>query len=302
MVESHLLRSWVRLAPLAVFLSVGAVLLVGRRMLFDPVYPERPLLEVHMPAAASQTERAHRIQRAALCRYAIEHGALSTDPVVLGELARSFPAELRAGTLDPNGKLSRELVRIDPVLRERLAWHGEQLLRARVVIREPTDAMLESVRQRFAERYREPARFTLTHLSLSADRRGDGLASQLDTLLAALPEGSPEQLAQRFSDPSILPRRFVHASAADLDETFGPGFAAALRDVQVGQRSAPIRSSYGLHVVFMQARTPSTLPPLGAIRARVRVDYLQDARQAETDRAARALPGRYRLVLVEDRP
>ena len=85
--------------------------------------------------------------------------------------------------------------------------------------------------------------------------------------------------------------------APDIAGRFGEDFAQQLATLPEGQWSGPVSSAYGEHLVFMENRTPSQLPPLAAVRA----DVLRDWRDAQVKEARNAiydgLLERYTVVL-----
>ena len=121
--------------------------------------------------------------------------------------------------------------------------------------RAPTDAELEAWWRAHPEAYRVPPSYTLQ---------------------------------QTFVDPaqdaSLLPARVVHASSVDVARTFGSDFSDALATLPTGRWSAPVRSGFGMHRVYIEARTAGGVAPLSDVRAAVERDFLAARnRQAQDD-------------------
>ena len=55
----------------------------------------------------------------------------------------------------------------------------------------------------------------------------------------------------------------------------------------------PLESPFGSHLLRLEARLPSEVPPLSFVAPRVRTDYLRDAREASLDRFYQSVRGRY---------
>lgn len=101
-------------------------------------------------------------------------------------------------------------------------------------------------------------------------------------------------LQQVFVDPvqgaSLLPARLVDVSGIDVARTFGRDFSNAIAGLPTGSWSRPIRSGFGMHRVFIEARTPGGVAPLSKVRATVERDFLAARkRQALEDFYASAL-------------
>jgi len=86
-------------------------------------------------------------------------------------------------------------------------------------------------------------------------------------------------------DPHQVERLFGHTP-----------FATAVFSVPPGRWSGPFRSGYGWHLIYVEARQNTALPPLSAVRATVRMDYLQDAQDRANKAAFAELAQRFTIV------
>jgi hypothetical protein len=232
-------------------------------------------------------------------REGIALGWSRTDPVARARLVRNMrfisPSSRRSDEDLLEEALSLGLDRSDPVVRRRLARRMGLRLATVARRREPTDAELRALLARDAAAFTEPERVSLTQVYLSRARRGPRLEADAHSALRRLRSGAPPET---LGDPSLLPSRVRLRSGADLALRFGPGFASAIRALGVGGWSGPVPSSYGLHLVRVDARAPSRPAALPAARARVRDAWLAE-RERELRRAAVArLRDRYEIRLA----
>jgi hypothetical protein len=282
----------------AAFFAIGA-LLFGVRRGFDAHASERPALVVTVPARATAAEVERAIDQAVLTNLALSGPALHADPVVREQLLRAMRGVER-GTGDATAELERAIAlgvhRADPVVRERLAFQGEQMLRARVAPLAPSDAQLEAYLASHEARYREPERVTFRQVFLSRMRRGaalDGDAAALGVRLRNLRPDDPALPA--LCDPTILPLAISAASADDIDARLGPNMGGAVIASPERTWSGPFTSAYGLHFVWVEARTPARLPALAELRAKVRSDFEHDARREQLAAELATLRKGYRI-------
>lgn len=157
----------------------------------------------------------------------------------------------------------------------------------------PDESALRAYYEEHAERYAQPVRTRLTHVYLSADRRGAELESDAATLLARLrtqsaSAGDSASLGDAFARGATL-----SLSAAQIDQVFGPGFAAALAEQPQRAWVGPLRSSYGLHLVWIDETTPAAPLPLAAVRSRVVHEMLADGAERRLREKVRALRAAY---------
>jgi peptidyl-prolyl cis-trans isomerase C len=82
-----------------------------------------------------------------------------------------------------------------------------------------------------------------------------------------------------------------------IERLFGrTPFAAAVFSVTPGRWAGPFRSGYGWHLIYVDALQNTTLPPLSAVRAAVRRDYLQNAQDSANKAAFAELVQRFTVV------
>jgi len=195
--------------------------------------------------------------------------------------------------------LALGLDRGDVIVRRRLLQKMEFLLDARADLDPPTTEDLRALRDAHPDRYREPARCDLEHVFVDATRHGDqapALATEIGATLAAGADPA------RLGDPFLRGRRLRAQSRRDLARIFGAGFAAAVESLPVGTWSAPVESSYGLHLVRVLGRTSSRLPDVEELEATLRLDWLESRRADVRRRALGDLRERYTVEIAREPP
>jgi len=179
--------------------------------------------------------------------------------------------------------LALGLERDDVVVRNALITKMRLLAKAASRTEEPTgpaldDALIAYLRDHAATFARD-ARLSLSQVFLSAAKRGDTLTADAQALLQQLRTGpTPPADAVRLGDPFPAGNTVADASAATLAKLFGEGFATAAAGLATGQWSEPIRSPYGVHLVWVSGRNAADLPPLDAVRSRVLRAYRSERR------------------------
>lgn len=283
MKRERLPRRWTALAR---FFAAGALLFALRQLAGASEPPRRQLvIEIAENAGEATVEAA--IDEALLLDFAIRAGWHRADPVVRERLVRSLEVAGDAGgaageTIER--AIALGLHRRDPIARSRLVASARRALEATDA---DVDTSLDEVRAALArepERYRSPARVRFKQVFLSFQTRGDRVdrdAAAVAAKLADDPTG-----VEAMSDPWPWSTPAAFTSTERLGATLGEGFGEALEVAPVGTYTGPIRSSFGLHFVLVEARDEGHEPPAEALRARVGQD-LATLRRA--DRLARRL-------------
>jgi len=83
---------------------------------------------------------------------------------------------------------------------------------------------------------------------------------------------------------------------------FGADFAEAMASAPVGSWSGPVRSGFGLHLVFVRARTGVLQAELAQVRAQVERDVVSARRRSELARMYEGLLAKYTVVIERQAP
>ena len=185
----------------------------------------------------------------------------------------------------------------DRVVRRRLAQKAQFMFEDLTAQPAPGDAELESFLRQSGDRYKIPGRYSFTHVYVSADRWGDEAGAEARRLLERLRDDGAIVDPATLGDNLLLGHRFPDYSEAEIAGSLGQDFASALEEVAPGQWEGPLESAFGLHLVYVEVRVPSEVPPLAEIRERVLDDY-RSTRQREANEAVyQTLRDRYEIVV-----
>ncbi|MEM0955231.1 MAG: peptidyl-prolyl cis-trans isomerase [Pseudomonadota bacterium] len=183
----------------------------------------------------------------------------------------------------------------DEVIRRRLVQLMEQLLLA---VSPPAPVTEAALRARFAEAadsLRQPPRYTLQHVFLPRERAGEAesllqrFREQSLSPEDALAEGAPFLSGYAFSarTPKQLARDFGAAFVLNLEQQATPE----------GGWIGPIVSTYGLHLVFLDAAEPARPAQLDEVRAQLARDLNYEYRQSALEQAIASLRSNYDVRL-----
>jgi hypothetical protein len=304
-------------SPLCYFLLAGLGLF-ALRAFWEPGIEALPLQiqRSHLNQALADYERGIRREATAEERLAIERqfiddalwlsrartlGLAHQDPVVQQRLL------LNMRFLDPGDSMSeaerlREafelgLDRSDPVVRRRLIDRVQALIRAGVRSRPPLETALRSYYQEESERSRVPTLLDLSHVYLSRDQHGTALVEEAARLLRDLIGGAmtPERAIQ-LGDPFLSGHRFQRATPNQITARLGSEFEARVANAPTARWLGPIKSPFGLHLVWIEQRIDSQVPPYQQVRTQVLEAWFRE----ETRKALqREIEAHRRQVAVE---
>jgi len=230
-------------------------------------------------------------------------GFAAADPVVRARLARNLgfiagedERDARAGEAGRvDAALALGLAPGDLVVRRRLI----ERMRAELVARNTTPPSDAEIAARFArdpERFARPARVRLSHVFLARDRHGAKLTQDAARLFERIEtEGLDAAGAIARGDAFLAGHAFPPRTQRDLARVFGDAFAREVFALEPGRFSAPIASSYGLHLVLVHERVPSTAATLAEARAELSSELAREHEARALRFALAALRARYEI-------
>jgi len=275
--------------PAIHFMALGAVLFALERLAAD-----RGAVDVGHPrsgpaAVATDDEM--------LWRAALDMGLDRSDPLVkrrltqIGELVASGDVEDPAGYEREARRLG--LTRTDVVVRRHLVQAMRLALSRGGPDEMPSEAEVVAYFVRHRERWTQPPRVRFRHVYFARERAGVPASEAATAALARLRASSGAPALVRGD--AFLDGSEIALYGPEIERRFGAEFARGVAAAPVGCWSGPLRSSYGLHLVWVAARLPASMPSLDAARGRVVHALLADRAAARlerrlTERRMRAQP------------
>jgi PPIC-type PPIASE domain len=188
------------------------------------------------------------------------------------------------------------LDRDDTIVRRRLAQKMEFLTEDLLAAAEPTEDTLRAYLASHPERFAEDDRVTFSQIFLDPTARGGSLEQDASKLLSLL-NGPNAPAPALLGDSRMLEPRLENLPRRDVEAQFGAEFAAALEELPEGQWHGPLPSGYGVHLVRVEARTTSSLPPFDVVREDVAREWSAAKRVELREAQYRALLARYRVTV-----
>lgn len=193
--------------------------------------------------------------------------------------------------------LANGLGRNDEVLKRRLRRRVEFLLEDVGAVGEPTDSELKKFMRKNRDDYQVGPKITFRHVYFDRSRRGTQTEAAIEEALSQLTNGAA---AEAIGDPSPLPSGLDKAPLWRIKRRFGKDFAKEVKELPAGSWEGPVKSGFGLHLVFVEDRVPAHLPKLSEIRRSVSRDWAVEKQRQLKDAAYEELRSRY-TVNIEER-
>ena len=194
------------------------------------------------------------------------------------------------------------LDRDDSVIRRRLRQKMEFVSDNIAAQVEPGDEDLNAYLQAHPDKFRVEQRFTFQQIFLNPQKHGDKLAQAVTQMLGQLIQAGNKADAAKLGDATLLEPTFKNVPIGEVAQQFGEEFATELSGVPPGQWQGPVKSGYGLHLVFVSERTEGHLPSLADVRGAVRREWDNDRRLEANEAFYQELLKRYTVTVEEPQP
>jgi hypothetical protein len=174
----------------------------------------------------------------------------------------------------------------DEVVKRRMIQIMEQLMLASNPPAKTTEEELIAEFNSRKEELRRPPRYSIAHIYFNREREPEA-----DRAIATINEqGMDPEQARELSSPFLPGYRFIRQTPDQLARHFGAAFVMNLEQAGpvAGHWLGPIRSTYGLHYVFVSELEPSRDATLDEVRPLLERDLESRARsEALRDSIAR---------------
>jgi peptidyl-prolyl cis-trans isomerase C len=192
--------------------------------------------------------------------------------------------------------LALGLDRDDTIVRQRLAQKMEFLTGDIAGAAEPADAVVREFFEKNAACYAKSGRVSFRHVYFSKEKRGAGAEAAAAEALAALVKGASDE---SLGDSFLHGFEFTEREQDDVIAAFGREFAEKLATQPTGEWSGPVVSSYGLHLVRVEARMEPRAVKFDEVRETVLRDFHDERRRTANSEIFEKLRERYHVTVDE---
>ena len=253
-----------------------------------------------LPSAEQQARMvAAELDRDMLFQRAIEFDLHLYDTVVYQRLLRNMRfLQLGEGKTDQElyeEALAMRLHLGDEVVKRRLIQVMEQLLLAANPPQPVTEEELSAEFDKRRDELRRPPRYSIEHLYFNRERE-----SEIDGVIAIISDQNLSAVeAREMSSPFLPGYQFMRQTPDQLARHFGAAFVKNLQqlDPQPGTWRGPVRSTYGLHYVWISELEPERDATLEEVRGQLLRDLESRAKAAALQESITAMRENYEVRL-----
>lgn len=175
--------------------------------------------------------------------------------------------------------LSQRVHETDAVIRARMVQGVQDLAVSDATAQAPTEDELRRYHAAHRGAFAGPHRYRFDEIFLPR-REGDDRRADAAVAWARLKTETWDAVRADHPDPPPAPPTDAMRPADRINQRYGPSFLRALRTLDVGAISRPIRTQRGYHLLRLRASEPGPPLELAEAEAAVRSRYLRAAEKA----------------------
>ena len=185
----------------------------------------------------------------------------------------------------------------DLIVRRRLRQKYEFVMEDAETIPAPSDQDLQIWLNQNSEEARVAPKISFSQVYLNLNRRGDEAFAEATSLLSRLNNPDQKIDISTLGDPTMLPAEFPLSSADEITNVFGNQFVRELEQLKPGRWAGPVRSSYGLSLVYVHERVEGRDKSLQEVRDQAQRKWMAMRRRELTETAYQKLREKYSVVI-----
>ncbi len=184
----------------------------------------------------------------------------------------------------------------DTVIRRRLRLKMEFMNDSSVDTLVPTDADLDAYLKLHADEFAVEPMTAFLQVFLNPQQRGAKIDQDATSILDTL-HANPAADPATLGDATLLPSKLPLSSKASIAQTFGADLAEAADKATPGTWSGPVKSTFGLHLIYVTEHTAGRVPKLAEVHEGVARDWSNQKRKAAEEQRLTELLKRYKVTI-----
>jgi hypothetical protein len=191
------------------------------------------------------------------------------------------------------------LDRDDPTIRSRMRLKLETLNEDIAAATAATDQDLQAFLEQHPDSFRREPQVAFRQVYLNPDRRAN-LEADARALLAQLQAAGPEADLAGFGDSLLVATNDLPLSpVSDIGRLFGEQFGRQIVDLEPGRWQGPVKSGYGLHLVYVTEKEPARLPELAEVRNQVEREWIFARKKEMQEAMYKKLMEKYTIIIEQ---
>ena len=170
------------------------------------------------------------------------------------------------------------LVDDDTIIKRRVQQKIEFMLDSTISDLKPTQEELQNYLDSHKDKFMIEPVYSFKHIYINPEKHED-----TDGYIKELSSKNLDETFQESGDRMMLESSFENISTAQIARLFGQKFSKTLDDLELNAWEGPVKSGYGIHLVFIDKKTPRHLASLDRVKDNVALEHRIEAQKKAKD-------------------
>ena len=149
------------------------------------------------------------------------------------------------------------------------------------------------------EKFMIPALISFRQVYFNPSKHNESMDVLINRELRQMTSASEEEI-MNAGDPISLDHSYKELSEYEVASRFGEDFASEIMDLPTGEWIGPVKSSYGVHLVYILSKKPETPAPLSSVRNEIIREIEYEEKEAAKEQFYTELMRQYSIVYEGD--
>jgi len=186
------------------------------------------------------------------------------------------------------------LIENDSIIKRRVQQKIEFMLKDSIAGIEPSREDLETYLMEHKEQYTMAPVYSFKHVYINPEQHED-----FDVFIGKLKSMDLSAQYKNVGDSMMIESDYMNITTAQVARLFGRKFAKALDAISLDTWQGPIKSGYGVHLVFIENKIPKHLATLEEVENQLRRDFRVDAQKKAVNAFYNELKVQYDVKVEE---
>ncbi len=187
------------------------------------------------------------------------------------------------------------LIENDSIIKRRVQQKIEFMLNDSIASIEPTQVELQAFMDRHKERYTIAPVYSFKHIYINPEKH-----ENLDDTIERLKAEDLMLVFSKRGDSVMLESVYQNISTAQIARLFGMKFVKALDELPQHKWTGPVKSGYGVHLVYIEKKEERHPATLKELESKVRLDFRVEAQKKSIDDFYKELKLKYDIVIKKE--
>lgn len=180
----------------------------------------------------------------------------------------------------------------DTIIKRRVQQKLEFMLNDSIASVEPETLTLQAYLDTHEDRFTIAPVYSFRHVFINPEKHGE-----ISAFIEGLKSQNLDEVYTRRGDSIMLDSEYTDIPSSQIARLFGRIFVKGLDGLAEHQWTGPIKSGFGLHLVYIDRKMPRHVATLDELESEIKLSYRTEAQKKARDAFYAELRNQFELII-----